>query len=365
MGQIRKRGGVYWIRYYREGRRFEESARTAKHEKASDLLKVREGDIAKGIPVSSQIGRLRFEDAAADIEAEYQVNGRKSLRDVKARIRIHLTPYFAGRRMSSLTTADVRAYTKARMDAGAAAATINRELAILKRMFTLAVKGAKLMVRPHIPMLAEDNVRSGFFERETFEAVRAGLPAALQPVATFAYLTGWRVPSEILSLQWRQIDLKVGTVRLDPGTTKNRDGRLFPFGSHLPELRELLEAQRGATTAVEKAQDKICPWVFHRNGRRVRAFRGAWRVACAAAGCPTMIPHDFRRTAVRNLERAGVSRSVAMQLTGHKTEAVYRRYAIVSEGDLGDGIAKLGIFAAGTISGTKGRRGRVRKFAKA
>lgn len=365
MGQLRKRGGVWWIRYYRDGRRFEESARTGKYEKARDQLKEREGDIAKGLAVSPQIGRLRFEDAAADIEAEYQVNARKSLRDLKARIRLHLTPYFAKRRMSSITTADVRAYTKARMDAGAEAATINRELAILKRMFTLAVKGTKLMVRPHIPMLREDNTRTGFFEREAFEAVRAALPSDLQPIATFAYLTGWRVPSEILTLQWRQVDLNVGTVRLDPGTTKNRDGRLFPFGAHLPELAALLKAQRAATTAVETSQDIICPWVFHRNGKRVKSFRGAWTAACTAAGCPTMIPHDFRRTAVRNLERAGVSRSVAMQLTGHKTEAVYRRYAIVSEGDLGAGLEKLGHFAAGTISGTKATRGKVRRFAKA
>ncbi len=262
------------------------------------------------------MGRLRFGDAAKDIEAEYTVNGRKSLRDLKCRIKLHLGRTSRGRRMSSITTADIRAYTKQRMDAGAEAATINRELAVLKRMFTLAVKGTKLMVRPHIPMLAENNVRVGFFERETFEAVRAALPEALRPVATFAYLTGWRIPSEVLTLQWRQIDLAVGTVRLDPGTTKNRDGRLFPFGSHLPELRQLLEAQRKATTAVEKANDVICPWVFHRNGKRVRSFRGAWTAACEAAGCPTMIPHDFRRTAVRNLERAGVSRSVAMQLTG-------------------------------------------------
>ena len=70
-------------------------------------------------------------------------------------------------------------------------------------------------------------------------------------------------------------------------------------------------------------------------------FRKAWTDACQAARVPEMIPHDFRRTAVRNLERAGVSRSAAMKLTGHKTESVYRRYAIVSEGDLTEGVRKL------------------------
>lgn len=364
MGQIRKRGGVYWIRYYRNGRRFEESARTDAYKVAADLLKTYEGDIAKGLPMSAAIGRLRFEDAAADVQADYRIDGKRSLRDLTIRIDKHLTPYFAGRRMNSITTADVRAYAKARLDAKAKPATINRELSALRRMFTLAVKAGKLLLRPHIPMLAEDNVRAGFFERELFETVRAALPADLRPIATFAYLTGWRI-SEILSLQWRQIDLKVGTVRLDPGTTKNRDGRLFPFRDHLPELRTLLEAQRKATTAVETAKDVICPWVFHRSGKRVRNLRGAWTAACETAGCPGMLRHDFRRTAVRNLERAGVSRSVAMQLTGHKTEAVYRRYAIVSEADLGEGLAKLGQLATGTIAGTKRRRGRVRQFRQA
>ena len=73
----------------------------------------------------------------------------------------------------------------------------------------------------------------------------------------------------------------------------------------------------------------------------IRDFRKVWKNACAAAGVPGRIPHDLRRTAVRNLERAGVPRSVAMQLTGHKTESVYRRYAIVSESDLAEGTAKL------------------------
>ena len=115
MGQLRKRGGVWWIRYYRDGRRHEESARTDKYETARDLLKVREGDVAKGVPVSSQISRFRFEDAAKDIESEYVVNGRRSLGELKRRTTLHLAPYFGARRMATITPADIRRFTRKRL----------------------------------------------------------------------------------------------------------------------------------------------------------------------------------------------------------------------------------------------------------
>lgn len=110
-------------------------------------------------------------------------------------------------------------------------------------MFTLAAEAQRVLHRPHIPMLREHNGRTGFFEREEFEAVRTALPAALRSVVTFAYLTGWRVPSEVLVLQWRQIDRTVGIVRLDPGQTKNDEGRTFPYGHLLPQLRDAIETQ--------------------------------------------------------------------------------------------------------------------------
>jgi hypothetical protein len=122
MGELKKRGGVWWIRYYRNGRRFEESARTSNKDVARDVLKVKEGHIASGAPVSARIGRLRFEDAVADIVAEYTINGRKSLKDLERRIKKHLAPFFGGRRMSEITTADVRAFTKQRLDADASPA---------------------------------------------------------------------------------------------------------------------------------------------------------------------------------------------------------------------------------------------------
>ena len=341
MGELRKRGSVWWIRYYRNGRRHEESSQSRKKTDAERLLRLREGDVARGVPITPQVGRLRFEEAAADLMTDYRVNGRRSAGHLERRTRLHLEPFFGGRRMAALTTSHVRAYVDARQAAGASNASINRELAALKRMFTLAIAAGTLLHRPHIPMLKERNVRTGFFERDEFEAVRPQLPAALRPVTTFAYFTGWRIPSEILPLRWRQIDRPVGTVRLDPGTTKNEDGRLFPYGDLLSELAEVIDAQWRHTKRIEQERHIVCPWVFHRNGRPIRSLRGAWHSASKTAGCPQRIPHDFRRTAVRNLVRAGVPENVAMQLTGHKTRSVFDRYDIVNEADLQNAVRKL------------------------
>jgi len=103
----------------------------------------------------------------------------------------------------------------------------------------------------------------------------------------------------------------------------------------------LAGAPARAHPAIEKATRTIIPWLFHRSGRPIKSFRRAWLTACTAAGLSGRIPHDFRRTAVRNLERAGVPRSTAMKMVGHKTESIYRRYAIVDEAMLKEGAAKL------------------------
>ena len=138
-------------------------------------------------------------------------------------------------------------------------------------------------------------------------------------------------------LQWAQVDFKIGIVRLEPGTTKNDEARVFPFTE---ELRAVLEDQR-AKTEVLRRRGIICPWVFHRGGKPIKEFRRSWKTACKAVGVPGKIPHDFRRTAVRNLVRAGIPEAVAMKMTGHKTRSVFERYNIVSEGDLFEAARKL------------------------
>jgi integrase len=373
---------IYWIKYSRNGKGYDESSGSNRKADAKALLIDREGEIGRGKPVTPKLGKTTFDEAADDLLVDYRTNGKRSYGVVERRIRKHLTPHFGGWRLNNITTADVRIYVAKRQAEkesvraaytlrasgkevaesrrplnGASNAEINRELALLKRMFNLAIQGGKALHRPHIPMLKEDNVRTGFFEPEQLASVLAHLPAAIRPVIEFAALTGWRINSEVLPLEWRQVDFAAGEVRLDPGTTKNGDGRVFPFTA---ELRRLLEAQDAERKKLKEA-GTIVPWVFFhmapygpiglkkerlKNPRPTRpqpivAFTKAWKTATKAAGCPGRIPHDLRRTAVRALVRAGIPERVCMMLTGHKTRSVFERYNIVSEGDLRDAARRL------------------------
>ena len=145
-------------------------------------------------------------------------------------------------------------------------------------------------------------------------------------------------------------------MRLEPGTTKNDEARVFPFTT---ELRAILEAQEAKVDALQREKGMLVPWVFFwfgkgagtRVGGPIRLFRRSWKTACTAAGLPGRIPHDFRRTAVRNLVRAGVPERVAMKMTGHKTRSVFERYNIVNDADLTEAARRLEVFM-GTVTGT-------------
>jgi integrase len=142
-----------------------------------------------------------------------------------------------------------------------------------------------------------------------------------------------------LGLQWHQINLDEGSVRLNPGTTKNDEGRVAYLS---PALLATLRAQHAMTRELERTAGVIIPWVFHRKGRRIGGFRKVWDKACRQAGTPGMVFHDLRRTAIRNMLRAGVTERVAMLIAGHKTRSVFERYNIVSESDLKDAAMKVG-----------------------
>jgi integrase len=259
--------------------------------------------------------------------------------DVQRHVRLHLAPFFGRRRMAAITTTEVRRYILRRQDEGAKNATINRELAVLKRAFALAIAAGTLPSRPHIALLREDNVRRGFFEAAEFDAVRSRLPADLADFVSFLHATGWRWRSEAARLRWTNVAFDAGEIRLDPGTTKTGEGRVFPFTA---ELRKLLERRRALTHRRERTTATPILHVFTRpDGTPIKTFNKSWASACRAAGVPGRVLHDFRRTAVRNLIRAGVPERVAMQLVGWKSRQMLDRYHIVSAADLVDAARKL------------------------
>jgi integrase len=187
---------------------------------------------------------------------------------------------------------------------------------------------------PYIPMLKENNVRKGFFEHGDFLALRNVLPEYLKGFVTFAYKTGWRV-SEIKGLTWAQVDLRQGIVSLEPGTTKNDQGRVVYLDEELREVFKLQYERRKITR-------KITPHVFTgRDGLEpIKDFRRTWDAACTEAKIGRRLFHDFRRTAVRNMVRSGIPERVAMMISGHKTRTVFDRYNIVNDTDLKQAAAR-------------------------
>src|SRR5215475_11886740 len=336
-----QRGDIWWVKLYRDGVPTYKSTKTSDKQKAKRIHDTWAGEIAQGsfLPCADQ---KRYEELVEDLKQHYRNTESRDLVEVEKRLK-HLAAFFSGTRAAKIDPSMVGRYVEHRKAQRAANGTINRELGILTRTFRLALENGQVTRVPVIRKLKEAAPRQGFFEREQFAAVRKHLPDDLQVAATVAYTYGWRTQSEVLTLERRQLDLEAETLRLDPGTTKNDDGRLVYL---TPELKALLVNQLERVEQLAKQTGKIIPYVFpHRAGRhrgkRRTDYRKAWVNACRAAGVPGMLRHDCRRTAVRNMVNAGVPERVAMTVTGHKTRAVFDRYHIVSPADLQEAARRI------------------------
>jgi len=368
-GRIYRRGNIWWIAYYRNGRRVFESSRSENERAARNLLRQRLGQVVAGIAPLPRAHRITYENLRDALLADYAANKRKWFtRQGRLYELVHLDVFFKNFRAVDITTDLIRAFIRARQVLGAANGTINRSLALLRRMFHIAVKDGKLREVPYFPMLKEASPRKGFLEHAHYQKLRHELPEHLRPVFAMAYYTGMR-RGEILKLRWPSVDFARAEIRLDPGTTKNDEPRTIPMPG------ELLEMLR-----IEHARNPKSEFVFIHEGECIATFRKAWNSACVRAGLGVficcgcnatvgpgsrcaerkqakrrartrryrgLIFHDLRRTGVRNLVRAGVPERVAMAISGHKTRAVFDRYNIVSPRDLKEAARKLEIYLAG------------------
>lgn len=319
---------VWWVKYYSNGKPFRESSKSKKKGNAERLLKLREGQIAEHRFPGLRVEKITFDELAEGLLSDYQEKRRKSLDRAELSVRT-LKKHFEGVRVTEITTDKIKGYILKRRGEGVTDATITRELAALKRMFNLGAQSTppKVVKTPYIPSLSESTPREGFFEHGEYEALKNALPSHLRPVIIMAYYTGMRL-GEIRNLQWGQVNLIEGKINLKAGTTKNNEARVIYMA---PELLESIRFQK----ALRNNKHPECPWVFfNEHGECIGRFDKSWKNACKKTGLNGKLFHDFRRTAIRDMVRAGVPERVAMMVSGHKTRSVFERYNVVDESDL-------------------------------
>jgi integrase len=335
--------GPFHVQVWVNGKDHRESTHSMKREVAEKLLtKLLAGKDA-GILTEATTKALRFEDLQVAIELDYRLKQRRSTDRMQDAFQA-LNSKFEGWKTSAITKQRLKEYVTERLDAGKAPATVLYELRMLRHAFRLAEVPC-----PTFPTIEVKNVRKDFFEPDEFQSVVNRLPVYLQPVMRAAYLMGWRTQSELLPLQWKHVDFKLGVITLPTGSTKNGEGRTYPFGK-FPDLVALFQARWKEREDIQRSRGVLVPWVFFRIEKNavkpIKSYTTAWNNARVKAKLPERWVHDFRRCGARSLRQAGVEESVAMSLLGQRTPSMYRRYDIVDVKDLSIGVEKLAAFHA-------------------
>jgi integrase len=350
-GSVRKKGRRWYLRISGPSGRVEIKTKARTKREALALLGDRLAEMRHGL-YDPGAERTRVVDLYDDLKRHYRLKGKRE-KDLAWRWK-HLEPVFGADLAKDVTSVRIERYAENRLSAGASGATVNRELSVLRRMFRLGARTTPPRVYrvPSFTLLAESDPRMVFFEQAEFEKIRVCLPAHLRPLVTLAYWLGWR-RGELLRLEWRRVNLKRGTVRLDPGTTKNKAGRhaFLP-----PDALAVIKAWREETSRIERARGIIVRTVFHHNGEPLRDFYDSWRAACDAAGLPGRHLHDFRRTAARLYVRTGTPERVAMEILGHRTRSVFDRYNVSSEDDRQQAAIRAGARPVGEALGKNGEK---------
>jgi integrase len=317
---FREEGCDRWrIQYFVDGRRYRKNTHSKDRSIAQKMLTQILNDINHSQYQEEEFKPVRVEDLYQHmlhhVSNPYELNKRWR----------HLSKVFGPLVVTRVTTDRILEYRQARKADKAADATVNRELATLKRMFRLGQQATppKVAVVPHFPMFRENNVRRGFVEDADYARLTAHAGELwMRTLLELGFTYGWR-KQELLSLRVRQLNFAKLTIRLDVGSTKNHEGREVKMTATVATLLRQCAVGKHPEDHVLRRED----------GHPVRDFRHAWKQLTSAAGRPGLLVHDLRRSAAKALRAAGVPESVVMSMGGWKTAAMFRRYAIVSSAD--------------------------------
>ncbi len=317
----------WWVKFSIHSRVIQKSAETESRREALDVLKAEILKHASGEAIDGK--NMTVESLYAALLADYRIN-HKALWWAELNWKKHLQPFFGLTRAANVGTDTLNRYIEARRKEGAANGSINRELSLLQRAFMLGYESQpRKVTRPlRFHRLAENKPRQGFIEAKTYDALAANCSDLfMRAMLCLSYSFGFR-KSELLTLKVSDVNLLAGTIQLRD--SKNGEARKV---SLTQDARNLLTACIAGKSAEES--------VFTRKGRPVVDFRGTWDKITLAAGCSGLLFHDLRRSAVRNMVRAGIPETVCMKVSGHKTRNVFDRYNITSERDLADAARKI------------------------
>lgn len=357
-GLIKIKGCRYWYAqiYDKNGKQRRVSTRTTVKQKAESALRNLLVDKERGVQFVGDVKKLRYADLRAALLQNYVEKGNKSLQvmedgtetiwglkaldefmDYKPAVEGSEEPEKPGLSVAQITTEKAREFSKRRLAEGVANDTINGSLALLRRMLFVAREDGKIQTVPKIRLLKPGSPRKGFLPLDQFEKVLSNLPNNLKPLITFLYYCGVRL-GEAKQIEWPQVHLDEALIRLEGDQTKNEEARTVP----LPDV--LVKMLKKTPKAAQQGK------VFD-----VTNLRKQWHKACVRAGLGTLtkvegkadprydglIIHDLRRSAIKNLMKAGVSEKVAMSISGHKTRDVFDRYHIVDTEDVVEAMRKV------------------------
>jgi len=317
-GSIYQRRGWWWCDYSVGGVRRREPCETRDREEALNFLRRKQGRLASGEMIAPD--RVRVRDLLQLLLEDYDVRGVAQAYIAALKVKSILNPKLGDIKAAKLTTEQIKDYIRDRQKS-VKPSTVNRELGMLHRAYQLGYQHEPPLVSrvPRFPKLQEGEPRKGFLKPELYRKLLVELPEDLRLLFVVGYHVGLR-KGALLRIKWEQVDLKASCIWME-GKKANRK----PEPVAVPIY--------GDMTQFITTQPRHSDFLFARGSKPIKDFHESWRLACARAGVPGLLFHDLRRTAVRNLRRAGVAESVIMKITGHRTRGVFERYNITDQTD--------------------------------
>jgi integrase len=343
-GCVYQRAGsqYFWAQYAVNGQLVRESTKALTKSEATEYLNRKLREIGAGRALDPDIARTSV-SVVVERMFERKKNGQlgraKSVDLDELRWKANPELFFGKLRVRDVTEDKLTEYVTLRkkelrlpdgkISRGVSNGTVNREIAILRRAFS----AAKL---PEIEWsnLPEGNPREGFLQDDKRDALlracgKVGLwfRALVATAATFGFRRG-----ELLNMRVKAFDQSAGVLRLERRETKSGKARTIKLTADLQVLLQACAADKGPDDYLFTRTGK------KRDGQFVGDFRKTWVTCCKAAGCPDLIFHDLRRSAIRNMVRSGMSEREAMLISGHRTRAVFDRYDITDESRLAESV---------------------------